>query len=371
MADRLPNPRIKAPNVHYTPPMNVRDATRSYERWLSKQAKVVRADLREKHARMDGSPFEFLRATFYRWVQMWPVTCPDLAGAPSILGIGDLHLENFGTWRDSEGRLIWGINDLDEAHPVAYTSDLVRLATSAILAERQGELRVSMRATCDEILDGYADGLDCGGQPIVLAERRRWLRRIAIQQLRDPQQFWEEFKSVEAAGGRVPHAALRTLLPSHVHYRVIARTAGVGSLGRPRYVALAIWGGAQIAREAKALIPSAAVWASGNRSNRTFIADLLERAVRVPDPFYRVADKWVVRRLAPDCTKIEMSGLPKEGYELKLLRAMGWETANVHLSNTVADVIKDLRSRPKRWLLTAARDMADVVLNDWRTWKAR
>ena len=31
------------------------------------------------------------------------------------LSVGDLHVENFGTWRDSEGRLIWGINDFDEA----------------------------------------------------------------------------------------------------------------------------------------------------------------------------------------------------------------------------------------------------------------
>src|SRR6185503_3656912 len=124
----------------------------------------------------------------------------------------------------------------------------------------------------------------------------------------------------------VPKDALRTLLPAGVEFRVIARTAGIGSLGRPRFVALAEWGGAKIAREAKALIPSAAVWASGSKSHSTFIADLHSRAVRIPDPFYTVADKWVVRRLAPDCTKIEISGLPKEGHESKLLRAMGWET---------------------------------------------
>lgn len=351
--------------------MDVREATNAYEAWLSKQTTVVKRDLAAKHDRMDTHPFEFLRATFYRWVQLWPTACPDLADAPTILGVGDLHLENFGTWRDSEGRLIWGINDLDEAHPVAYTSDLVRLATSAVLAARAGELRPSTRTACDAILEGYEDAIGRGGQPIVLAERRRWLRRIAIRQLDDPRTFWAELTSADTARGHLPHDALRTLLPSDVPYRVIARRAGVGSLGRARFVALAEWGGAKIAREAKALMPSASVWANGNKSTQTHIADVLERAIRIPDPFYRVVDKWVVRRLAPDCTKIEMSGIPKEGDEAKLLRAMGWETGNLHLANDVGAVARDLRKRPRAWLRDAAREMANVVVTDWKEWRRR
>jgi uncharacterized protein (DUF2252 family) len=351
--------------------MNVREATRSYETWLTKQTAIVKSDLEEKHLRMDASAFEFLRATFYRWVQLWPVHCPELADAPSLLGIGDLHLENFGTWRDTEGRLIWGINDLDEAHPVAYTSDVVRLATSAVLAVRARELRVTARTACEAILDGYEGAIGRGGQPIVLAERRRWLRRIAIRQLQDPEKFWKDITLANTARGRVPHNAFRTLMPAGVEYRVIARTAGIGSLGRPRFVALAEWGGGKIAREAKALIPSAAVWASGNKSTETFIADLNSRAMRIPDPFYTVADKWVVRRLAPDCTKIEASSLPAGNYETKLLRAMGWETGNVHLANDVSGVARDLGSRPKAWLRDAAENMVDVVMKDWKEWRAR
>jgi hypothetical protein len=26
---------------------------------------------------------------------------------PRVLGVGDIHLENFGTWRDAEGRMVW------------------------------------------------------------------------------------------------------------------------------------------------------------------------------------------------------------------------------------------------------------------------
>src|SRR5260370_32652719 len=53
-----------------------------------------------------------------------------------VLAVGDLHVENFGTWRDAEGRLTWGVNDFDEAYPLPYTIDLARLATSVRSEER-------------------------------------------------------------------------------------------------------------------------------------------------------------------------------------------------------------------------------------------
>src|SRR5438445_5345090 len=104
---------------------------------------------------MAGGVFPFLRATFYRWMQRWPEVCPELAKAPAVLAVGDLHVENFGTWRDIEGRLIWGVNDFDEAYPMAYTNDLVRLAVSAHLAARTAHLAVKTEDACDVILDGY------------------------------------------------------------------------------------------------------------------------------------------------------------------------------------------------------------------------
>ena len=114
--------------------MNIKKATEAYEAWLGKQLPLLPADLRLKHQRMAESPFPFLRATFYRWAQLWPQVCPELKTAPAVLGVGDLHVENFGTWRDREGRLTWGINDFDEACPLPYPNDLVRLAVSALLA---------------------------------------------------------------------------------------------------------------------------------------------------------------------------------------------------------------------------------------------
>ena len=142
---------------------------------------------------MAESPFPFLRATFYRWVQRWPEVCPELAAAPAVLGVGDLHVENFGTWRDAEGRLIWGINDFDEAWPMPYTNDLVRLATSALLAGRENHLALDPDDACDAILEGYGKTLEQGGCPLVLAERHPWLREMATGNLRDPEPFWAKF----------------------------------------------------------------------------------------------------------------------------------------------------------------------------------
>src|SRR5262249_44895486 len=108
--------------------------TDAYESWLRRHCKVIKADLNKKHGDMAENPFAFLRATFYRWVELLPVHCPELAGAPRLLCVGDLHFENFGSWRDAEGRLVWGVNDFDEAARMPYASDLVRLAASAMLA---------------------------------------------------------------------------------------------------------------------------------------------------------------------------------------------------------------------------------------------
>src|SRR6185369_7600827 len=104
------------------------------------------------------------------WAQQWTTLCSDLIDAPKVLSVADLHIENFGTWRDLEGRLIWGVNDVDEAYPLPYTSDLTRLATSAALLQSSG-LRVSIARACDAIMLGYMNGLTKGPRPFVLAEK--------------------------------------------------------------------------------------------------------------------------------------------------------------------------------------------------------
>jgi hypothetical protein len=350
---------------------DVVSATRSYERWMASHTAVVQKDLALKHQRMSESPFVFLRATFYRWVELLPSVCSDLMDAPCLTAIGDLHLENFGTWRDCEGRLVWGVNDLDEASTMPSVNDLVRLATSAALAIDEGHLRMRFREACEAICEGYLSSLACGGEPIVLSERHRWLRDVALSDARDPKEFWAKIQALPRAtrvSSDVVRAFQQALPDNDVRYTVRTRVGGIGSLGRPRFVALAAYEGGWLAREAKAWLPSVAAPRS-RRRHKPAVA-LMRDGIRSPDPGWRIRGSWIVRRLAPDCSRIEIADLPKRRNEWKLVRAMGWETANIHLAtpNVRAGVIRDLRRRHTRWLERAAAAMVGATISDWKAW---
>jgi len=353
--------------------MNIQKSTQAYEAWLAERTTLVPADLSFKHTQMAAGAFPFLRSTFYRWAQIFPKVCPELFKAPILLAVGDLHIENFGTWRDAEGRLVWGVNDFDEAHEMPYTIDLVRLAASAHLADG---LRCHAEAASVALLDGYIAGLKAGGKPFVLAEDHAWLRSVAVQHLGDPVQFWKKMDALPAVENGPPASAregLEHLLPRpRPPYRVARRRAGLGSLGHMRFVGLAELAGGQVAREAKALVPSAWLWAENHQGPLEILYQaILTQAVRCRDPFVELRGQWILRRLAPDCTRVPLEGLVTEQDELRLLRAMGWETANIHLGspNAVKAVLKDLKSRPAGWLQTAAEAMVEATERDWKEWK--
>jgi len=355
--------------------MDIVASTRSYERWLAGCVPLRPADLELKHRLMAADPFSFLRATFYRWAQQWPQVCSEVAAAPAVLAVGDLHVENFGTWRDLEGRLIWGVNDFDEVVTLPYTQDLVRVGTSALLAIEEARLTLSAPRACKSLLEGYAEALRKGGAAVVLAERYRWLRDLAIVRLKDQRPYWERMRALRSAPAGVARVARRLLAaalpPQASEVRIVQRQAGLGSLGRRRLVAIGRWHGAMIAREAKPLAPSAWLWASAARLRRPRYLELIRRAVRVPDPFLHVHGIWLLRRLAPDCSRIELASLPRNNDESRLLWMMGWETANMHLATPQQRprILADLEARRSGWLVKAAARMAQELERDWRRWR--
>jgi hypothetical protein len=154
-------------------------------------------------------------------------------------------------------------------------------------------------------------------------------------------------------------------------YVLKRRIAGLGSLGHPRILALSKWRGAFIAREAKAIRPSAWVWATKAPSTEICCEKLVQRSIRVPDPCVRFHGRWVVRRLAPDCSRIELASLSKDRDEARLLYSMGWETANMHFSTpqAIAKVKQDLGTRRGRWLHKAAKAMLTATRKDWKKWQ--
>jgi hypothetical protein len=330
-----------------------------------------------KHKAMAVDVFPFLRATFYRWMQLWPDVCPDCVKAPKVLAVGDLHVENFGTWRDVEGRLVWGINDFDEAYPLPYTVDLVRLAASAHLAIHGAHLKIGPRDACEAILAGYRRSLETGGRPFVLSEEHRWLHDSVMTILRDPVAYWQKFEGLQILRKPAPKAARRAIekmLPAPgLKCRFAHRVAGLGSLGRERYLTLTEYRGGKIAREAKALAPSACVWAESKSKSdpRIHYQEILDCSIRDTDPFVRLKGRWIVRRLAPDCSRVELSQLPKQRDEYKLLQCMGFETANVHMgtANAARLIAQDLRHRHEHWLHDAAANMVKATSKDWEAWR--
>jgi hypothetical protein len=348
-------------------------STQSYEAWLKTVLEIVPADLKEKHSLMAGDVFAFLRATFYRWCQLWPEVCPELAEGPQTLAVGDLHVENFGTWRDQEARLVWGINDFDEVATMPFAIDLVRLAASAHLAIDAGHLGLEHKEACLAIAEGYRAGLEMGGSPWVLGEKHVWLSELV--DLRDPVSFWAKLDALPDFKGKVPKEALRgieRLMPGkNLKPRIAHRVAGLGSRGRQRFVAIAAFEGARVCREAKALVPSAWLWAKGKRPvSRIRYQEALNTSVRAVDPFVHLREKWIVRRLAPDCARVELAAVPKDKDKSKLLHAMGFETANLHIgAGSTKPIMKYLSKLDNHWLHNAASNMVTATVADWNEWR--
>jgi hypothetical protein len=355
---------------------NVESATASYEAWMRSCANILRSDLQSKHQQMKETPFGFLRGTYYRWAQLWPSVCADLCSAPKVLAVGDLHVNSFGTWRDAEGRLCWGVDDFDEAWPLAYTNDLVRLAASLkIVIDAEG-LSIKLKDGCNAILDGYSKSLREGGCPIVLAEEEQKLGKLGVDSFKPPSDFWEKLNRLPAIrqplAKDLKRALEKTLPEAGIKYKVVRRQAGLGSLGQERFVAIAIWQGGSIAREAKLMVPSACSWLNDQvEEGQSWYEKAISSAVRSPDPFQVIDGSWLIRRLSPDSNPIDIQTLPKHNDEEMLLTAMGSEAANVHLGtkSQTKKILKDLKMRKRGWLQDAASNMAKVSEKDWKRYR--
>jgi hypothetical protein len=353
-------------------------ATQRYEDWLRTQVSVREDELHYKHDQMAlKDDFPFFRGTYYRWAERWPLVCEGLQTAPRVLAVGDLHVENFGTWRDREGRLVWGINDFDEADDLPFTNDLVRLVASAIIGADGAEFRLGLKRTCRAILSGYKEHLQSGGQPFVLEEENLEMRALATQADRDPVVFWKKLTAV--LSDAPPHLSeeltailKRDLQGAAVACEIRARAqVGMGSLGKPRYLALGSLMGGWVAREAKALTPPATAFLNPNLPGVSRVPEILLRATRCVDPFLRVEGSWIVRRLAPRCSRIELEMLDRIEDEQVLFRSMGAELANVHggTSDAVDAILQWLKAADSEWLPHAAQAMVSDTRHDWKAWR--
>jgi Uncharacterized protein conserved in bacteria (DUF2252) len=106
-----------------------------------------------RRERMARSPLCFLRGAAV-------VMAADLSREPHcgqlVQLCGDAHLLNFGFYASPERQLLFDINDFDETHPGPFEWDLLRLATSLVLAARQLPLaEAEQRRLCRRCLRAY------------------------------------------------------------------------------------------------------------------------------------------------------------------------------------------------------------------------
>ena len=216
-----------------------------------------------KYRAMRASPFAFLRGTCHLFYdELAPASLP--ADAPLVWVCGDLHLENFGSYKGDNRLVYFDLNDFDEAALAPCAWDLARLLASVLVAARtlgvdeRGALRL-----CDGFIDAYAGAL--------LTGKARWVERETAQGMvrelldsprnRNRAQFLDrrtvrsgksrriridgkKALAVDAKQRRRIEAFMRSFArtqPKPEFYRLLdvaRRIAGTGSLGVERFVLL-------------------------------------------------------------------------------------------------------------------------------------
>ncbi|HUQ91562.1 MAG TPA: DUF2252 family protein [Bryobacteraceae bacterium] len=231
------------------------------------------SDLLLKLQKMTASPFRFFRGTFFLYAA-------DLAGPfrdPRPLDdhgriVGDVHTENYGTFRSIGGEIVYDINDFDEATSGLYELDIRRLSTSLILSALEiGHTLGDGLNAAEGAVRAWIEGLHRGanlrrkdfeaqgnGGPVrallSLAQeksRAEFLKGLANEAA--PGQFVfrlrQDLHPVTEAERKAALRALPMFLkdclaprdarPGRYRFQdIAARTAGNGSLGRVRYAVL-------------------------------------------------------------------------------------------------------------------------------------
>src|SRR5436305_1962370 len=88
--------------------------------------------LQIKYCNMRRDAFTFFRGSCHLFYEDWPTETP-LNEAPYVWVCGDLHLENFGSYKSDNRLVYFDINDFDEGLLAPCTWDLTRFLTSLIL----------------------------------------------------------------------------------------------------------------------------------------------------------------------------------------------------------------------------------------------
>jgi uncharacterized protein (DUF2252 family) len=134
---------------------------------LIKRIKKFNADrdpelVRLKYEALKESPFRFFRGTCHLFYEDLPKQSFVLR-SPKTWICGDLHLENFGTFKGDNRLAYFDMNDFDEAILGPCLLDVVRLCTSIFLASDMMKIETAeCRKLAKVFLQSYANHLKAG-----------------------------------------------------------------------------------------------------------------------------------------------------------------------------------------------------------------
>lgn len=174
-----------------------------------------------RYARMAVSPFTFLRGSAQ-------VMAFDLASRPStdleVRLCGDAHINNFGVFASPERRLVFDLNDFDEAAPGPFEWDVKRLAASIVVAGRDKELdRVATRRA---VLDAVAAYRDWTERYSKMTHLDVWYARIEVQDI---------LESMAASSRRYASREVRRMQGKN-HLKALSKLTTIDVAGRRRIV---------------------------------------------------------------------------------------------------------------------------------------
>ena len=219
--------------------------------------------LARKYATMRRTPFCYMRGACQLFYSSLPAVAT-ISGAPPAWLCGDLHVENFGTYKGDNRLTYFDVTDFDEAACAPITLDLIRfLASIQVGADEWGVPEEDTDSLIQRSLLAYSTELSVGKPSWIERESARGtVKRLFAQvagrsrsellgryttrkgkrrRLVMDGQHLLPATTEERVGVEQIMAAITELTRDTDYFRVTdvaRRIAGIGSIELPRYMAL-------------------------------------------------------------------------------------------------------------------------------------
>ncbi|RIZ67591.1 MAG: DUF2252 domain-containing protein [Methylococcales bacterium] len=366
-----------------------------------------------KYHEMRADAFAFLRGTCHLFYQDWPINSP-LNDAPPAWICGDLHLENFGSFKGDNRLTYFDINDFDEAVLAPATWELARFLTSVLVGAKT--LNVNQPeaiALCHCFLDSYIAALQDGKARWIERDTAKGMIKNLLSDLkkRERQKFLDsrtEFKDdkriLNLDGRRalsindedrkkvvkfMKQFAARQPKPKFFKVLDVARRiAGIGSLGTERYIILVEGLGSPDGnylldlkyQPGSALAPYLTLPQPTWQTEADRVITIQHHLQAISPAFLNAVQighrSYVIRELLPDSDRLHLEAWDGKLRRLeKVMIAMGKVVAWAHLRSggwqgaAITDEWIAFAARNDDWrnsLLEYGVSYAEQVITDWK-----